>query len=162
MSHLQIMIGPCAIYARAPATTVSVLLFGIYGRIHNFGWAIEYVQGRDVSDSWGYTIGLTGGFGHTELALAGMDARTTAVFLNSIGRAISHGDLPVPGQLFRRNGNEYLLMEVHPSHYERGTFGMWDFYYDHLGVVKEHRVLEVVPEGRSTAFGAERAPEDQG
>lgn len=134
------------------------LLFGIYGRIRNFGWAIEYVQGRGVSDSWGYTIGLTEGFGHPELALAGLDAQTTALVINSIGRAISHGNLPAPGELLICNGYEYLVVEVHPAHYERGTFGMWDFYYDHLEEIpEEHRVFEVVPEGRSSRFTAEPA-----
>jgi len=129
------------------------LLFGIYGRIHNFGWGIEYVQGRGVSDSWGYTIGLTEGFGHPELALAGSDMQTTALLINSIGRAISRGDMPTPGELFVCNGNQLLLVEVHSAHYERGTFGMWNFYYDHLEEApEEHRVLEVVPEGRSSCF----------
>lgn len=131
------------------------LLFGIYGRIHNFGWAIEYVQGSGASDSWGYTIGLTEEFGHPELALAGLDAQTTALFVNWIGRAISHGDLPPPGELFVCNGHEYLVVEVHPAHYELGTFGMWDFYYNHLEEApEEHRVLEIVPKGRSSHFRA--------
>jgi hypothetical protein len=137
------------------------VLFGIYGRIYRFGWTIEYVQGRDASHSWGYTIGLTEGFGHPELALAGADAQTTGTFLNSIGRAIRRGDRPVPGHLFRDDGHEHLLLEVHPAHYERGTFGIWDFYYHRLGrAPMEHRVLEVVPEGRSGVFVAEPAPED--
>lgn len=159
-SHPQVMITPmCDICEGA---SDDELLFGIYGRILRFGWAIEYVYGRDASDTWGYTIGLTEGFGHPELALAGMGAQTTALFLNSIGQSISRGDVPVLGELFRSNGREDLLLEVHPAHYERGTFGMWEFYYDHLGVApKEHRVLEVVPEGRSAVFVAEHVPEDR-
>ncbi len=138
------------------------LLFGIYGRILNFGWGIEYVQGRGVSDSWGYTIGLTESFDHPELALAGMDMRTTALVINSIGRAISQGDLPAPGELFVCDGHEYLLAEVHTGHYERGTFGMWDFYYDHLEEApKDHLVLEIVPEGRSSRFTDEPATGDE-
>lgn len=131
------------------------LLFGIYGRIRNFGWGIEYVQGPDVSDSWGYTIGLSETFGHPELALAGSNARTTASLINTIGSAIRLGDLPVAGELFDCEGHEYLLVDVHPAHYELGTFGMWDFYYNHLGETPgEHRVLEVVPRGRSSRFTA--------
>lgn len=137
------------------------LLFGIYGRIRNFGWGIEYVQGGGVSDSWGYTIGLTEGIGHPELALAGFDTQTTALLINSIGWAISQGHVPAPGELFVCNGNEFLLVEVHSAHYERGTFGMWNFYYDHLDEApEEHRVFEVVPEGRSSRFTAEPAMGD--
>lgn len=138
------------------------VLFGIYGRILNYGWTIEYVEASETTDPWGYTIGLTAGFGHAELAVAGLDAPTTAHILNSIGEAISQGDRPAPGQLFRRNGSEFLLMEVHPAHYEVGTFAMWEFYYNRLGEGPlEHRVLEVVPGGRSSAFTAEPAPEDR-
>ena len=139
------------------------LLFQIYGRIRRFGWGIEYVVGEQVSDSWGYTIGLTEGFGHPELAVAGLEAETTGFFINSIGRAISEGKVPVPGELFVCNGHECLLVEAHPGHYERGTFGMWEFYYDHLEEApEEHVVLEIVPEGRASRFTSEPAPGDGG
>lgn len=130
------------------------LLFGICGRIQNFGWAIEYVQAPEASESWGYTIGLTEGFGHPELALAGFVGDCTAHIINSIGQAVRRGAVAVPGALFGCYGNEYLVTDVHPAHYEAGTFGMWEFYYNRLaeGPPGEHRVLEVVPEGRSSRF----------
>jgi hypothetical protein len=131
------------------------LLFGIYGRIYNFGWGIEYIQARDTSDCWGYTIGLTESLGCPELALAGFDRSTTGRVINSIGQALSHGTLARAGELFVCNGHEYLLAEVHPSQIEQRTFGMWEFYYDHLEEApEEHRVLEVVPAGRAGRFSA--------
>jgi hypothetical protein len=132
------------------------LLFQIYGRIHNFGWGIEYVQTKDPSDSWGYTIGLAESFGCPELALAGFDGPTTGRVINSVGHAMSHGHLPRTGELFVCDGHEHLLVEVHPAHYRQGTFVMWEFYYRHIEAPpEEHRVLEIVPQGRSSRFATE-------
>jgi hypothetical protein len=129
------------------------VLFGIHGRILKFGWAIEYVTGRRVSDCWGYTIGLTQAFGHPELTIAGMGPEPTAEIINSIGRAIRAGTTPSPGELYRCQHREYLLMPVNHRHHREGTFGMWEFYYDHLGETPgEHRVLEIVPRGRRSVF----------
>lgn len=129
------------------------VLFGIHGRIHRFGWAIEYVTGRRVSDCWGYTIGLTEAFGYPELTIAGMGPEPTAGIINSIGRVIEAGAIPSPGELVRCEDREYLLMPVNHRHHREGTFGMWEFYYDHLGETPgEHRVLEVVPRGGRAVF----------
>lgn len=136
------------------------VLFGIYGRIHRFGWTIEYVQGPTVRESWGYTIGLTERFGHPELAIAKRCPEHTAQVINAIGREISLGRVIPPGGVIRCGDEDYRLVNVHLRHYELGTFGMWDFYYRSLGRrPADHCVLEIALPGERGVFVDE--PDDR-
>ena len=136
------------------------LLFGIHGRKLNFGWAIEYVWADEPLFSWGYTIGLTERFGHPELTVAGRCAEHTGRLLNALGRAIQEGRLDGHDGSVSLDGVGYNLLEVHPGHYEAGTFAMWEFYYRALGWgPPEHRVLEIVALDERPRFTSEPAHE---
>ena len=75
--------------------------------IRKYGWWITYVGGRgcsspgcgggDIEEApFAYTTGLFG-LGHAELAVVGLDMRTTSEMLNTLGQRIKDGATLMPG-----------------------------------------------------------------
>ena len=96
--------------------------FQIHGIIDRYGWFIHYVEVKPVSRAWAYTIGLSAGFDHPELIVAGVRPETAAGTLNSLGEMIRAGERFTPGHCLVDPAGEHThLAEVHPRHFERGS-----------------------------------------
>ena len=114
--------------------TLNECRFDIYGIIDRYGWFIQYVEVEPVTLAWAYTIGLAAGFDHPELVVTGVGPETAGNVLNAIGEMIrtghrfDHDDFVLDPE-----GRCIRFSSVHPAHYDRGVFAVWDDYYDCLG-----------------------------
>ncbi len=72
--------------------------------IERYGWHVALVPPERPEDprsiGWGFTIGLTERLGHPEIAVFGMDLRTTHQLLNRTGVAIRKGWRLEPGRTY--------------------------------------------------------------
>jgi hypothetical protein len=131
--------------------TVDECRFDIYGAIERYGWFIQGVEPGPTTIGWAYTIGLTAGFDHPELIVpvSGPDLDDTGHLVNGLGQLISEGKRLSPeNAVWRFDGSHVHFSEVHPNHFERGVFAVWDDYYESLGgPLPKREVLEVVPAG---------------
>lgn len=124
--------------------------FSLHHSIETHGWAIQYVESERISRTWAYTVGLTAGFDHPELAIVGVTPQQAAGTLNSLGEVVRSGDRLQAGQALHDERDEHWLVRaVHPVHFSRGVFATWEDYYESLGrSMPERAVLEIVPPGR--------------
>jgi Domain of unknown function (DUF4262) len=121
--------------------------FAIHANILRYGWHVTAVVADRVSRSWAYTIGLAG-LGHPEFSVVGQEAEDACVLVNALGESVRAGRRFEAGETVVVSGVRWLIGEVHPFHYEAGTFVEWDDYYRALGPPHpEAKVLEVIPEG---------------
>jgi hypothetical protein len=134
--------------------------FNIYGIIDRYGWFIQGVKVEPVARSWAYTIGLSAGFDHPELVITGVTMETAGRILNEIGETIRAGAHFTHGQCFVDDQERHAarLSEVHPAHFDRGVFAVWQDYYECLGSFPPARVLEVVLPGRKPMLARPWSP----
>lgn len=126
-------------------------LFHIHGVIHRYGWFIQYVQHRKMGRSWGYTIGLSDGFDHPELVVAGLDMKRSTALLNAAGEKVRQGKRLAPTERYHLCGVDTWVgvSPVHPNHFDRGVLAVWDEYYGALGPpYPPAEALEIVPARR--------------
>jgi Domain of unknown function (DUF4262) len=140
--------------------TLDECRFAIHGIIDRYGWFIQYVEVDPITRAWAYTIGLSAGFEHPELIIAGVRPEGAARVLNGIGEMIRDGAYFAPGDpLLDHPGRCIRLSPVHPRHFERDVFAAWVDYYDCLGAPQpEHEALEVVLPGRKALLASPRSP----
>lgn len=124
--------------------------FSLHHSIETYGWAIQYVESDRIARTWAYTVGLSAGFDHPELAIVGVSQEIAAGTLNSLGELVRSGDRLEAGQALHDDRDEHWLVRaVHPAHFGRGVFAVWEDYYESLGGSMPRRVvLEIVPPGR--------------
>lgn len=125
-------------------------LFGVHGCVETYGWFIQYVEGRTLANSWAYTIGLTLHFRHPELVLVGADMGDTGRILNGLGDMVRDGMTITPEHCFiDPYGSHTHISPVHPIHFRKGVFAVWNEYFESLGPPPpEESALEVVLPGR--------------
>jgi hypothetical protein len=124
-------------------------LFGTHGMMARHGWQILYVEHPLVSGTWAYSIGISAGFAHPELAVVGVEPRQAAALINGLGDLVRSGvDLTTDNVVLLEGGGHLHLSPVHPAHFETGTFAAWNEYYDALGgPMPTEWALEIVPPG---------------
>lgn len=134
--------------------------FQIHGIIDRYGWFIQYVEVEPISRAWAYTIGLSAGFEHPELIIAGVRPETAAWVLNGIGEKIRAGMRFTPEhRLVDPAGKHTHFSDVHPRHFERGVFASWVDYYDCLGPPHpDPKAFEVVLPGRKAMLTTPWSP----
>ena len=131
--------------------TLDECRFHIHGSIDRYGWFIQYVEVEPISRAWAYTIGLSAGFDHPELAVTGVHPDTAARVLNGIGDLIREGHRFPGHRLSDLRGRPITFWPVHRAHWRRGVFAVWDDYYECLGPPLPARsALEVVLPGQRT------------
>jgi hypothetical protein len=72
----------------------------VRGKIHDYGWYVQGVEGDGVHPPWAYTVGLTE-HSRPELVLTGMPLDRAADLLNAEAAYQIFFDDPVAGQKFR-------------------------------------------------------------
>ena len=62
-------------------------------QVEKFGWSITNIREQDGAPGWAFTIGLFENFGHPEVTIFGMDAKSRQSILNWIGKNVRDGQL---------------------------------------------------------------------
>ena len=84
--------------------------------IQEYGWAVQGVAGKDISDTYAYTVGLSIK-DLPELVIRGLDIRVATVILNDVatamvrGQSVRHGSTVAVG-----DGYSLTAVEVDDEH----------------------------------------------
>jgi hypothetical protein len=89
--------------------TLDECRFAIHGIIDRYGWFIQYVEVDPITRAWAYTIGLSAGFEHPELIIAGVRPEGAAP-----GTQRHRGDDPGRGLLRARRSLARPPRQMHP------------------------------------------------
>lgn len=129
--------------------TLDEVRFNIHAIIDRYGWFIQYVEAFPTSRAWAYTIGVTAGWDHPELVVAGVTPQAAARVLNTLGEMIREGQSFTPDDsVFVPSSGQVRFSEVHAAHYDQGLLAAWVDYYECLGTQLPATALEVLLPGR--------------
>jgi hypothetical protein len=107
-------------------------LSAMHETVQRNGWSITAVSPSRSNPTWAYTVGLAGGFGHPELVVVGLPAEQAAVGLNELGARVADGETFDPWSTADVLGVGVRFGDVHPAHFDLGTFDRWIEYHDWL------------------------------
>ena len=65
--------------------------------VESYGWSVTNIREQDGASGWAFTIGLFENFGHPEVAIFGMTAKSRHSILNWIGKNVRNGQLFTSG-----------------------------------------------------------------
>jgi hypothetical protein len=120
-------------------------LSALHDHVLRVGWSITAVTASARNPTWAYTIGLSTSFDHPELVVVGVTPEQAAVGLNELGGRVADGEAFDRWSTADVLGVEVRFAEVHPAHFDLGTFDQWIAYHDAVGGAwPPARALQVV------------------